>query len=106
MRFVAMPALSVLFVSLTAAKGWYIDDPLVWCASPPPPYVRCSRCFVRRFLLVLIPAGPSAMLLMSVAELVDVDQGPIAGYLTVSYLVSPLMAFVCSVGLTIVDMKL
>ena len=46
------------------------------------------------------------MLLMSVAELVDVDQGPIAGYLTVSYLVSPLMAFVCSVGLTIVDMKL
>lgn len=37
-----------------------------------------------RFILVLIPAGPSAMLLVSVAELVNVDQGPIAGYLTIS----------------------
>ena len=45
------------------------------------------------------------MLLVSVAELVDVDQGPIAGYLTVSYLVSPLMAIVCSVGLAVIDAK-
>ena len=37
-----------------------------------------------RFLLVLIPSGPSAMLLANVAELVEVDQGPIAGYLTIS----------------------
>ena len=33
---------------------------------------------------MLIPSGPSAMLLANVAELVDVDQGPIAGYLTIS----------------------
>ena len=30
-RFLAMPALSVLFVWLTAGKGWYVDDSLVWC---------------------------------------------------------------------------
>lgn len=39
---------------------------------------------VIRFLLVLIPSGPSAMLLANVAELVNLDQGPIAGYLTIS----------------------
>ncbi|KZT73882.1 hypothetical protein DAEQUDRAFT_661705 [Daedalea quercina L-15889] len=86
-RFLAMPALSVLFVWLTAGRGWYIDDPLVW------------------FLLVLIPAGPSAMLMVSVAELADVDQGPIAGYLTIAYLLSPLMAIVCSIGLAVVGAK-
>ena len=42
------------------------------------PYA-CSR-----FLLVLIPAGPSAMLLVTVAELVDINQGAIAGYLTIA----------------------
>ena len=52
---------------------------------------------------MLIPAGPSAMLLVNVAELVDIDQGPIAGYLTIAYLISPLMAIVCSVGLALVD---
>ncbi|KAI1794207.1 hypothetical protein LXA43DRAFT_971447 [Ganoderma leucocontextum] len=55
------------------------------------------------FLLVLIPAGPSAMVLVSVAELMNVDQGDIAGYLTVAYLLSPLMAVVCSAGLSVVD---
>ncbi|KAH9839382.1 uncharacterized protein C8Q71DRAFT_749203 [Rhodofomes roseus] len=86
-RFLVMPALSVLFVFLTAGKGWYVDDRLVW------------------FLLVLIPAGPSAMLLVNVAELVDIDQGPIAGCLTIAYLLSPLMALVCSIGLAVVDAK-
>ncbi|PCH43453.1 hypothetical protein WOLCODRAFT_90292 [Wolfiporia cocos MD-104 SS10] len=84
-RFLAMPALSILFVWLSAGRGWYVADPLVW------------------FLLVLLPAGPSAMLLVNVAEIVDIDQGPIAGYMTVAYLLSPLMAIVCSVGLSIVN---
>lgn len=39
---------------------------------------------LHRFILVLIPAGPSAMILANVAELVNTDQGPIAGYLTIS----------------------
>ncbi|PCH40600.1 hypothetical protein WOLCODRAFT_88752 [Wolfiporia cocos MD-104 SS10] len=70
--------------NLGSILGWYVVDPLVW------------------FLLVLLPAGPSAMLLVNVAEIVDIDQGPIAGYLTVAYLLSPLMAIVCSIGLSIV----
>ncbi|EED78394.1 predicted protein [Postia placenta Mad-698-R] len=84
-RFALMPALSLLFVWLTAGRGWYVSDPLVW------------------FLLVLLPAGPSAMLLVNVAELVDIDQGPIAGYLTIAYFLSPLMAVVCSLGLAVVQ---
>lgn len=52
---------------------------------------------------MLLPAGPSAMLLVNVAELVDIDQGPIAGYLTIAYFLSPLMAIVCSVGLAVVQ---
>ncbi|TCD64172.1 hypothetical protein EIP91_004485 [Steccherinum ochraceum] len=84
-RFLVMPALSMLFIGLTAGRGLYVDDKLVW------------------FLLVLIPAGPSAMLLASVAEVVDVDQGPIAGYLVIAYLISPLMAVVCSLALEVVD---
>lgn len=30
-RFALMPALSLLFVWLTAGRGWYVSDPLVWC---------------------------------------------------------------------------
>ena len=63
------------------------------------------------------------MLLVSVAEMVDINQGAIAGYLTIAvrnrrsitpttfathivscaqYLISPLMAVVCSLGLSVV----
>ncbi|KAI0812764.1 membrane transport protein-domain-containing protein [Irpex lacteus] len=84
-RFLLMPGVSLLFVWATAGRGWYVDDKLVW------------------FLLVLIPSGPSAMVLANVSELVDVDQGPIAGYLTISYLFSPLMAVVTSLALLVVD---
>ncbi|RPD78075.1 hypothetical protein L226DRAFT_550966 [Lentinus tigrinus ALCF2SS1-7] len=83
-RFIIMPAIALLFVWGTAGRGLYVDDKLVW------------------FLLVLIPAGPSAMLLVSVAEIVDINQGAIAGYLTIAYLISPLMAVVCSLGLSVV----
>ncbi|OSD06687.1 hypothetical protein PYCCODRAFT_1449540 [Trametes coccinea BRFM310] len=84
-RFIIMPAIALLFVFVTAGRGLYVDDRLVW------------------FLLVLIPAGPSAMLLVNVAELVDISQGAIAGYLTIAYMISPFMAVVCSAGLEVVD---
>ncbi|RDX55205.1 hypothetical protein OH76DRAFT_1340057 [Lentinus brumalis] len=84
-RFIIMPAVSLLFVWATAGRGLYVDDQLVW------------------FLLVLIPSGPSAMLLVSVAEMVDINQGAIAGYLTAAYFFSPLMAVVCSLGLSVVN---
>lgn len=29
-RFLVMPGLSLLFVFLTAGRGWYTDDRLVW----------------------------------------------------------------------------
>ncbi|KAI0355678.1 hypothetical protein OH77DRAFT_1424621 [Trametes cingulata] len=84
-RFLVMPAVALLFVFATAGRGLYADDRLVW------------------FLLILIPAGPSAMLLVSVAEMVNISQGAIAGYLTIAYLISPIMAVVCSLGLEVVE---
>jgi predicted permease len=86
-RYALMPALAVGFVWATAARGWYAADPLVW------------------FLLVLIPSGPSAMILANLAELVDVDQGPIAAYLTIAYMFSPLIALACTAGLAVVQAK-
>jgi len=84
-RYVLMPAVSLSFVLFTAGRGWYTSEPLVW------------------FLLILVPCGPPAMLLMNLAELMNVDQGPVAGMLTISYLVSPLIAIVCTLGLQVVD---
>ncbi|KAI0369711.1 hypothetical protein BV20DRAFT_967713 [Pilatotrama ljubarskyi] len=84
-RFIVMPAVALLFVLATAGRGLYVDDRLVW------------------FLLILIPAGPSAMLLVSVAEMVNISQGAIAGYLTIAYMISPIMAVVCSLGLEVVE---
>lgn len=84
-RFFIMPGVSLLFVLSTAGRGWYTDDKLVWYEI----HFYLAACSVlilcvRRFLLVLIPAGPSAMLLANIAELVQVDIGPVSGYLTIS----------------------
>lgn len=29
-RFIVMPAVSLLFVWMTAGRGWYVNDELVW----------------------------------------------------------------------------
>jgi auxin efflux carrier family protein len=65
-RYLMMPALAIGFVFATAGRGLYHDDPLIW------------------FLLILLPSGPSAMVLASLAEYVETDEGPIAGYLTIA----------------------
>jgi predicted permease len=87
-RYIIMPAVSLGFVSATAGKGWYHDDPLMWYGFQVLFFaIEGSRLFVDwlvRFLLILIPCGPSAMLLISLAEMLNVDQGPIAGFLTIS----------------------
>lgn len=83
-RFLIMPTLSLLFVWLTAGRGWYIDDRLVWQVLTSFSVASAYSNIICRFLLAIIPAGPSAMLLASVAENVNVDQGPIAGYLVAS----------------------
>ncbi|EIN12010.1 hypothetical protein PUNSTDRAFT_142187 [Punctularia strigosozonata HHB-11173 SS5] len=83
-RYLAMPALSIGFVFLTAKKGIYVDDPLTW------------------FLLILLPSGPSAMVLASISEMVNKDQGPIAGYLTIAYILSPLISLTATAALQVV----
>ncbi|EPQ51530.1 hypothetical protein GLOTRDRAFT_108071 [Gloeophyllum trabeum ATCC 11539] len=83
-RYLIMPVLSVLFVWFTARQGWYIADQLTW------------------FILMLIPSGPSAMMLISLAEMVGVDEGDVSTFLCVSYAISPIISFVCSIGLRVV----
>ncbi|KDQ57276.1 hypothetical protein JAAARDRAFT_35913 [Jaapia argillacea MUCL 33604] len=84
-RYLLMPLISMAFVYFTAGKGWYTDDPLVW------------------FLLILVPSGPSAMVLINLAELMNIDQGPIAGFLALSYLLSPFISVVCTMALKVVE---
>ncbi|KZP30671.1 hypothetical protein FIBSPDRAFT_1037951 [Athelia psychrophila] len=84
-RYVLMPAISMGAVWSTAGRGWYDSDGLMW------------------FLLILVPSGPSALLLLSVAQQEHVDEGPVAGFLIVAYLCAPLMAFVCSLGMSVVQ---
>jgi len=84
-RYVLMPAISMGMVWGTAGRGIYDSDALMW------------------FLLILVPSGPSALLLLSVAQQEHVDEGPVAGFLIVAYTCAPLMAFVCSVGMHVVQ---
>ncbi|KAH7101166.1 auxin efflux carrier [Auriculariales sp. MPI-PUGE-AT-0066] len=84
MRFAVMPALTLLFVWLAVKHGLVGYEPLIW------------------FLLVLIPSGPSAMSLAALAETVGVSQAPIAGYLLVANLCSPLISITCAAGLALV----
>lgn len=83
-RFIIMPGVSLLFVFLTAGRGWYTDDKLVWYAmtsysylsirlthaigscsfSFPPARLRCcsrtsqSSCRLTKDLLLAILPSP------------------------------------------------
>lgn len=81
-RFLFMPAFSLQFVRAMARRGWYVDDKLVYTPIQLRSLTSLQLNVARRFGLIQIPSGPSAMLLANVAELVNVDQGPIATYLT------------------------
>lgn len=72
----------------TAVCGWYDFDVLMWCVTLP--FVDDSYC---KLLLILVPSGPSTLLLLSVARQAHVDEGSVPGFLIVAYLCSPLMAF-------------
>ncbi|KZP30711.1 hypothetical protein FIBSPDRAFT_926191 [Athelia psychrophila] len=54
-----------------------------------------------RFLLILVPSGPSAPLVLSVAQQANAEE-PVGDFLIVVYLRAPLMTFLYSVGMTIV----
>jgi len=123
--FFIMPAVGLLFVLATAGRGWYVQDPLICYVSLASSPNHIPRLSTLRFalhhlhlmtvfesnmpptslqvLLVFIPAGSSTTLLVNVAELVNTDQGPIARYLTIAHLLSPLMAVVCSLGFFLVQ---
>ncbi|KAF7976240.1 hypothetical protein HWV62_7276 [Athelia sp. TMB] len=93
-RFILMPAISMALVFATAGRGWYDSDGLM---------LQLTQCPSSRFLFILAPSGPSALLLLSVAQRAGADEGPVAGFLTVAYLCAPLMAFVCSLGMRVVQ---
>ncbi|KZP30685.1 hypothetical protein FIBSPDRAFT_945619 [Athelia psychrophila] len=82
-RYVFMPAISLGTVWSTTSRGWYDSDGLM------------------RFFLILVPSGPSALLLLSVAQQAHIDEGLVAGFLVVAYLCAPLMVSVCSMGMTV-----
>ncbi|KZV81213.1 hypothetical protein EXIGLDRAFT_731583 [Exidia glandulosa HHB12029] len=84
-RFAIMPLLALGFVWATARRGVYGDDPLVW------------------FLLILVPTGPSAVVLATLADTVGVDQGAVAGYLLIANLCAPLIAVTCAAALKLVE---
>ncbi|KZP11224.1 hypothetical protein FIBSPDRAFT_962438 [Athelia psychrophila] len=55
-----------------------------------------------RFMYILVSSSPPFRLLLSVAQQVHVDEGPVAGFLVVTELCAPLMVFVCSMGMAVV----
>jgi predicted permease len=82
-RFVLWPVISISTIYLIATKtgrgGFLSDDPMLW------------------FAMMLMPTGPPAMKLITMVQVSDSgveDERRIAGILTVSYVVSPVMAFI------------
>jgi predicted permease len=82
-RFILWPVLSIgaiyLITSKTGKGGFLSDDPMLW------------------FAMMLMPTGPPAMKLITMVQVSDAgvdDERRIAGILTISYIVSPVMAFI------------
>jgi predicted permease len=82
-RFILWPVLSIgsiyLITSKTGIGGFLSDDPMLW------------------FTMMLMPTGPPAMKLITMVQVSDAgveDERRIAGILTISYIVSPIMAFI------------
>jgi predicted permease len=82
-RFILWPVLSIgsiyLITSKTGRGGFLSDDPMLW------------------FAMMLMPTGPPAMKLITMVQVSDAgveDERRIAGILTISYIVSPIMAFI------------
>ncbi|KAK8193235.1 membrane transporter [Phyllosticta capitalensis] len=78
-RYLVWPCLSILIVWVLAAKtGFLIEDPLLW------------------FCMMLMPTGPPALKLSALADVSDVEESQrlsVAKFLTLSYVISPLIVF-------------
>ncbi|RDL38803.1 Uncharacterized protein BP5553_03143 [Venustampulla echinocandica] len=78
-RFVVWPILSISVIYLLAKKTNFLgDDPMLW------------------FAMMLMPTGPPAMKLITMVEVSNAgeeDQHKISKLLTISYIISPILAF-------------
>lgn len=78
-RFAIWPAFSIAVIYWTAKNTtWLGEDPMLW------------------FALMLMPTGPPAMKLITLVEVSDADEEDehkIAKLLTISYIISPVLAF-------------
>ena len=76
-RYFIWPAISIALIYAIAAKtSWLPENPMLW------------------FVMMLMPAGPSAMKVMVLADVADAEQKDkmvIAKFLAIIYAVSPLM---------------
>ena len=84
-RYFVWPAISVALVYVLAAKtAWLPQNPMLW------------------FTMMLMPAGPSAMKVMVLADVADADDKDkmiIAKFLAIIYALSPLMTLALIGGL-------
>ncbi|KAF2201182.1 hypothetical protein GQ43DRAFT_463365 [Delitschia confertaspora ATCC 74209] len=77
-RFVIWPIVSIAVIYGLAREGFLGEDPMLW------------------FAMMLMPTGPPAMKLITMVQVSDAgaeDERKIAKILTVSYVISPVLAF-------------
>jgi len=78
-RFVVWPVMSIAMVwFLVKETTWLSDDPMLW------------------FAMMLMPTGPPAMKLITMIQVSDADEedeAKVAKLLTISYIISPVLAF-------------
>lgn len=76
-RFILWPIASIATIYFLAKKGWLSDDPIQW------------------FAMMLMPCGPPAIILSSLAELKGKEHMKlqVAKLLMISYTVSPIVCF-------------
>jgi len=77
--------LSILVIWYLGSHGWLRPDPMLW------------------YVMMMVPAGPTALILSSVASMAHEDEGPVAGYLAIAYTASPLIAVASAIALKVID---
>lgn len=83
MRFILMPLIAITVVWKVSDWGWLDDNAHEGLGGDP----------MMKFIMCLIPSGPSAIVLANIADLAGVEQGAVGKLLILSYVVSPTIAF-------------
>ncbi|GAA94402.1 uncharacterized protein L969DRAFT_96354 [Mixia osmundae IAM 14324] len=84
-RFILMPAFSLSIITLLTTRQIIQGDQLM------------------SFIMMLVPCGPSALLLANLATITGQDAGVVAGFLALSYALSPLIAVVVAAAVKILE---